>query len=232
MDGQQTIEQLSVGLNECRLADSIHQRDWILKLPSEQKRREALVLQGWSLSSHFRSLCSRFTLDKFEHGEAPDFILTGGNNHIAVEVTRIVSPKKAIYDESGHHPAGGYTSTLRRSKPTREFHRAIEAGEPPDSSLVFPHFEPSAALESDYNSLATERLAEKAKSVTRYSHLHDHVVILLSDEMSEFQIKVDQRLPRLCAVRSSIEFPSNSEVILVDYKSESSALVREIPKLV
>ncbi len=210
------------------LADRLRQRDWVLKLTSKQKRREALVLQSWSLSSHFESLCSQFNLDDFNHGESPDFTLTGNGNRVAVEVTRIVSPKKAIYDEAGHDPPGGYISTLRCTKPTREFHRAIEAGEPPDSSMVRPHVEAVADLESDYYSLATERLNQKASSVAGYSNMYDRGVVLLCDEMSEFPAKIEQRLPQLRAIRGSIEFPSNCEVILVMHQTEKQSVVQEI----
>jgi hypothetical protein len=218
-------------VQQCQdLAARIRQRDWVLELTSDQKKLEALILQGWSLSGHFHSLCLRFALDDFEPAESPDFILTGKNNRVAVEVTRIVSPKKAIYDAAGHFPEGGYTSTLRRSKPTREFHRAIETGESPDSSTIFPHVEPCAALESDYFSLATERLEGKAKSVSRYAEQYDHVVILLGDEMSELRPKIEQRLPQLVAIRNSTKFPADSEVVLVSCETESSSMVREIPK--
>ena len=210
------------------LAERLHQRDWVLKLTSKQKRREALVLQSWSLSPHFESLRSQFNLDDFNHGESPDFTLTGNDNRVAVEVTRIVSPKKAIYDEAGHDPPGGYTSTLRRTKPTREFHRTIEAGEPPDRSIVRPHVEAVVDLESDYYSLATERLNEKATSVAGYSSLYDRAVVLLCDEMSEFQAKIEQRLARLREIRKSIEFLSNCEVILVMHQTEKQSVVYEI----
>jgi hypothetical protein len=209
-------------LKRSRLVDLFRGKHWIAELP-EKKRREALILRDWSSSPNFESLCDRFELDSFEHGEAPDFVLTGAGNRIAVEVTRLVTPKKAIYDKSGHHPEGGYTSTLRLSKPTRKFHRTMEAGGPPDASMVRPHFESSDALEADYNKLATERLTEKAKSVSNYASEYAHVVILVSDELSEHRIRIDQRLPKLVAIRDSIALPDNSEVILV-CESESFAV--------
>src|SRR6266478_7628205 len=108
-------QQISAVPNDCRLATLVQQEGWNRELASKQKRREALVLRGWWLSAHFRALCHHFKLQAVEDGETPDFVLTG-NGRVAVEVTRIVSPKKAIYDDSGHHPEGAYTSTLRRSK--------------------------------------------------------------------------------------------------------------------
>jgi hypothetical protein len=223
-------ERTSTTDGDCQLATLLHGGDWIHKLTSKQKRREALVLQGWSLSSHFRALCRRFKLDNFADGETPDFVLTG-SGRLAVEVTRIVSPKKAIYDEAGHYPQGGYTSTLRRSKPTRKFHEVIEAGGAPDASSVRPHFEPAADLEADYYKLATERLEEKAASVARYAGDYDHTIILLSDEMSEFRAVIERRLPELRIIRNSIAFPLNSQVVLVSCETASSAFVHEISTL-
>jgi hypothetical protein len=231
MSDQPMTEQTSAVPNDCQLVTLLHQEDWIRELASKQKRREALVLHGWSLSAHFRALCHRFKLNNFEDGETPDFVLIG-DGRVAVEVTRIVASKKAIYDESVHHPQGAYTSTLRRAKPTRQFHQLIEAGSPPDTSLVRPHFESSGDLEADYYGLATERLTAKAKSVNQYARLYDHTVILLSDEMSEFRAVIEQRLSQLYVIRGSIEFPPNSEVVLVSCESAWSAVVREISKLV
>jgi hypothetical protein len=203
--------------------------DWIRGLP-KKKRGEALILRNWSLSTHFESLCDQFELDHFDYGEVPDSVLTGVGNRIAVEVTRIVSPKKAIYDNSNHHPEGGYTSTLRASKPSREFHKTIEAGGPPDASKVRPHFEPSSALERDYKTLATERLTDKAKSVSKYANQYSHV-ILLSDEMSEFTDTLKRRLPMLVTIPDSILFPANSEVILVCESESFSSERQHITKL-
>jgi len=209
------------------LAALLDREDWIRDVASKQKRREALVLHGWSLSAHFRALCDRFELRAVDDGETPDFVLTG-TGHVAAEVTRVVSPKKAIYDDSGHHPEGAYTSTLRRSKPTPEFHRLVEAGSPPDTSEVRPHFESSADLDSDYYSLATERLTEKAKSANQYAQSYDHTVILLSDEMSEFQAVIERRVPELRAIRSSIQFPRKCEVVIVSCESPWSSVIYEI----
>jgi hypothetical protein len=220
-------QQISAVPNDCRLATLVQQEGWNRELASKQKRREALVLRGWSLSAHFRVLCQRFKLRAVEDSETPDFVLTGAGR-VAVEATRIVSPKKAIYDDSGHHPEGAYTSTLRRSRPTREFHRLIEAGSAPDPCETRPHFESSADLDSDYYSLVTERLAEKAKSANQYARSYDHTVILLSDEMSEFQAVIERRLPELRAIRSSIALPPCSEVLLISYESVSNAVVHEI----
>src|SRR6266545_2038810 len=220
-------EQRSGIPNECQLAALLQGVDWIRELANKQKRRDALVLRGWSFSAHFRALCHRFELHNVEVCETPDFVLIG-TGRVAVEVTRIVSPKKAIYDDSGHHPEGAYTSTLRRSKPTREFHRLIEAGSAPDTCQTRPHFESSADLDSDYYSLATERLTEKAKSANQYARSYDHTVILLSDEMSEFQAVIERRLPELRAIRSSIALPPCSEVLLISCESVSNAVVYEI----
>jgi len=213
--------------SDCQLATLVQQETWDRELASKQKRSEALVLRGWSLSAHFRALCHRFKLRAIEDGETPDFVLTG-NGRVAVEVTRIVSPKKAIYDDSGHHPEGAYTTTLRRSKPTREFHRLIEAGSAPDMSEVRPHFESSANLEADYYNLVRERLSAKAVSVNQYARSYDHTVILLSDEMSEFQAVIERRLAELRVIRSSIALPRCSEVLLISCESVSNAVVHEI----
>jgi hypothetical protein len=220
-------EKMAAAPSDCELARLVQQESWNREFVSKQKRREAQVLRGWSFSAHFHALCHRFELRAVEDAETPDFILTGAGS-VAVEVTRMVSPKKAIYDDSGHYPEGAYTSTLRRSRPTREFHRQIEAGNPPDTSLVRPHFESSADLDSDYYSLATERLTEKAKSVNRYARSYDHTVILLSDEMSEFQAVIERRLPELHAIRNSIQFPRKCQVIIVSCESPSSSVIYEI----
>ncbi len=221
-----TEKMAAVG-SDCQLATLVQQESWIRELASKQKRHEGLVLRRWSLSTHFGALCHRFKLRAVEGRETPDFVVTGAGR-VAVEVTRIVSPKKAIYDDSGHHPEGAYTSTLRRSKPTREFHRLIEAGSAPDTCQTRPHFESSADLDSDYYSLATERLTEKAKSANQYARSYDHTVILLSDEMSEFQAVIERRLPELRAIRSSIALPPCSEVLLISCESVSNAVVYEI----
>jgi len=220
-------EQISAVPNRCPLAALLHREDWIRELASKQKRREALVLCGWSFSAHFRALCHRFELHNVEVCETPDFVLIG-TGRVAVEVTRIVSPKKAIYDDSGHHPEGAYTSTLRRSKPTGEFHHLIETGSAPDTSLTRPHFEAHADLEADYYALVRDRLAGKANSVSEYAQSYDHTVILLSDEMSEVPTVIERRLPRVHEIRASIEFPRNSEVVLLDYESGRNVKVHEI----
>jgi hypothetical protein len=220
-------EQTSEVPSDCELAALLQGADWIRKLANKQKRREALVLRSWSFSAHFRALCHRLQLHNFDRDETPDFVLLG-TGRVAVEVTRIVSPKKAIYDQSGRHPPGAYTSTLRRSEPTREFHRLIEAGSPPDASLVRPHVESSTDLDADYYSLVIERLIAKAKSVNQYAHAYDYTMILLSDEMSELPIVIERRLPRLREIRASIELPPNSEVVLLDYELGRNMRVFEI----
>jgi len=94
-----TEKKMSAVGSDCQLATLVQQESWDRELASKQKRREALVLHGWSLSAHFRALCHRFKLRAIEDGETPDFVLTG-KGRVAVEVTRIVSPRKAIYDDS------------------------------------------------------------------------------------------------------------------------------------
>jgi hypothetical protein len=134
---------------------------------------------------------------------------------VAVEVTLIVSARKAIFDREGS-AQGAYTSVLRKTRPTREFHETVRDSSLPENSLIRPHFESVSDLDSDYFDFAIKALKKKGKDAAKYVSLFDHTIILINDELSEVESCLSRRLPQLSEIRRSIQMPIGVEVVIMN----------------
>lgn len=205
----------------------IQSEEWMAGFQPVQKRKEARAIYDWSFTDHFSSICTIHEISDCVAGEEPpDFVLVG-TNKIAVEVSLIVTGRKAIYDREGAK-IGGYTSTLLSAQPTREFRAAAQAGTLPDNSLVRPLAVNTVDLDASYFEQAEKRIVTKISAAKQYGGRYAHTVILLHDELSEFESCLERRLPRLRSFCQSLNAPRTIEVIVMNSGMGSSGVAHVI----
>ncbi len=197
------------------LRDSVQIQQFITQFDDIQDRREACILIAWFLTDDFRRLLPGNDVPKIRRGSnPPDFLVIAGAT-IAVEITSLVLPQKAVYDKTDRLP-GAYTSTLRNKRPDAAFHAALTEYTLPDDSDVNPHFETVADLDNDYYARAESLLGTKLDAAQHYSPLCDHTVILVEDRLSELEPVIERRLPRLRQLIQSMKLAPSVEVVIMN----------------
>lgn len=197
------------------LRDHVQIREFIAQFDDVQDRREACILIAWFLTDDFRRLLPGRDLPNIRRGANPPDFLVIGRATIAVEITSLVLPQKAVYDKTDRLP-GAYTSTLRNKKTDAAFHAALKEYTLPDDSDVYPHFEPVADLDDDYYTRAQSLLRTKIEAAQHYSSLYDHTVILVEDRLSELEPILERRLPRLREFIQSMQPSPSIEAVIMN----------------
>jgi hypothetical protein len=208
---------------DIQFATLLQSREWVVGFGSQKERSEARAISDWAFTEHFAAVTNQYDLNNCTRGDdPPDFVFTG-KGRVAVEVTLIVSSRKAIFDREGS-AQGAYTSVLRKTRPTREFHETVRDPVLPEDSLVRPYFESVGDLDSDYFDFAIKALIKKGKDAAKYVSLYDHIIILINDELSELESCLSRRLPQLSEIRRSVQIPVGVEVVIMNTGMSNSGI--------
>ena len=87
------------------LVPLLQSREWVAGFGSQKERAEARAISDWAFTEHFAAVVNHYELNSCKRGDDPPGLYATGKDHVAVEVTLIVSARKAIFDREDPHKA-------------------------------------------------------------------------------------------------------------------------------
>lgn len=153
--------------------------------PEDQKRRyEWQTLMLWAESPSFVYLMPDDGPFEIDWGsDPPDLEVRVGRYLVAVELTRITTPRYEVFDRN-RPGAQSLSSVLRLGAADKGWWDRLRSHKLPEDRRAEPHGEYQVNLDKDYRAQAAEVVRGKREDLAKYRHRYGKTILVVRDRLS------------------------------------------------